>query len=543
VLWYIVLALRRYAGEYEYSHYETIQRTSEQVNTLESLHQIDRELNRALGLERVLTLWQDWAIRMTNAKAGGILLVDPIRGRMNLVTSFGYPPAMVADFFGPQQKASISKGITGRAARTADPFYEPDVKRNPDYVAISSVTRSQFSVPITRAERVIAVLTLEKNEVDGFSTEQRARVVQLCQRATFAVSNALLLQEAEEERRKLSVVLANIADSVIVTNQKGALILVNKAASQTFHLDMDQSFTSRYFIDVFRKTPLVEFFQKGLETGGTARREIAYNKATFQAHMIPVQQLGYLMVLHDITPFKELDNLKNDLVATVSHDLKNPLTAVRGYLELIHMVENLSDKSLTYLERARHSISDMTDLIEGLLSVARLESGFQLNLQLLELRPLLLEVINQHRVQIDEKGMVLKLEVPPDLPKVLGDAPRVAQIVNNLLGNAIKYTPPNGEIGLKAVLDNQRICITVRDTGIGIPPEALPNLFAKFSRVRDPKAEGIDGTGLGLYIVKRLVDAHVGTISVESTYGSGSTFTFTLPVATEEKTGKTDGNP
>lgn len=531
LLWKMVLRMRQYAGQQEYAQQEIFQRTGDQVNTLENLHQIDRELNRALGLERVLSLWQDWAIRMTHAKAGGIALVDARRGRLQLVSTFGYSSDRVASNFSASRAISMSKGIAGRAARTGNTFYVEDVRTSSDYILISDTTRSQLCVPILHGEKVIAVLSLEKNDVDGFSKEERVRIARLCQRAAPAVTNALLLRETEEERQKLGSILTNITDAVIVTDQKGRLIRVNRAAVEIFNLSAEQTFTSREFVDMFRDPLLIKLFREGISSGKSIEAEAKIGRKTFRASMTPVPSVGYLLVLYDITLFKELDNLKNDLIATVSHDLKNPLTVIRGYLELIHMSETLSNRSVGYLERARVTIRDMTDLIEGLLSVARIETGLKPNLSPVALTPILQDVVEKYRYQLDEKTMALEIAIPDQIPQVLADVERLPQIVGNLLSNAIKYTPPNGRVSISAAATHEKVTISVQDSGIGIPQDALNSLFEKFNRVRDEKANGIDGTGLGLYIVKKLVEAQGGAIWVESTYGTGSTFTFTLALA------------
>lgn len=539
-LWYFALSLHHYAGEQEFAQQETVHRTNEQVNALERLHQIDRELNRALGLDRVLSLWQDWAIRMTHAKAGSIVIVDSRRGTLQLAQSFGYPTEQIQSVFGAGRRISWMKGITGRAARTANAFYEPDTRTNSDYVQVTTSTRSQFSVPIVHGEKVVAVLSLEKNDVNAFSKEERARITHLCQRAAPAVTNALLLQQAEEERQKLSAVLTNVTEGIIVTDPKGHIILLNRRAAHIFNLDAQQSFVSRNFIDVFRSTPLTAFFREGLSKEGLITQEIPYGQSNFQCAMLPVLHVGYLLVLQDITIFKELDNLKNDLIATVSHDLKNPITVVKGYLELIQMVEDLSDRSIVYLERARNSIRDMTDLIDGLLSVARLETGLKPTLLPISLPLMLKTVTEKYRFQLEEKAMQLQVNVDPSSPLVLGEPERVEQIIGNLLSNAIKYTPPNGHVLITTKPDAQnRVVISVQDSGIGIPDDALPSLFNKFTRVRDSKAVGIEGTGLGLYIVKRLVEAHGGEIAVRSIYGEGSTFSFSLIGVQEPPTDET----
>ncbi len=529
LVWKLVLRLRQYAGEQEYALQDVIQRTDDQVEMLQNLHQIDRELNAALSLDRVLSLWFDWAIRLTYADAGCIMLVDPSADMLQMARSYGYPPEMLTARLDKEQRLSWQQGVTGRAARTRNSFYVPDIREDAEYIAFSESTCSQLVVPVVSRERVLAVLTLEKNELDGFSTEEQVRVARLCDRASAALMNAILLRETEQEHQKLGAIIATTADAIIVTDLGGQLILVNTATMTHFGLEND--WAAQELAVVFADTPLPNIFDQGKTMDGHAAGEIEYRETTFSVNMVSVQDVGYLLVLHDVTPFKELDNLKNELVATVSHDLKTPLSAIRGYLELIDLLEDLSKSGQEYLGRAKRSIGDMTQLIEDLLSVARLESGIDLERRPIYLKEVLQEIIEKYCLLIEEKQMQVALDVAPDIPHVLADGSRIRQILNNLIDNAIKYTPPAGQLLLSVKHNGEGARVAVRDTGLGIPDEALPTLFDKFSRVRDQRTEGIEGTGLGLYIVKKLVDAHGGKIWVDSVKGEGSTFYFTLPFA------------
>lgn len=533
ILWYMVLKIGEYAGDQEHAHQKIVQSTNDQVETLRNLHQIDRELNLALSLDRVLTFWLDWAMRLTYANSGHIVFVDPGKETMRLVKNYGYTKEEVAGFIKGKQQFSWEIGIPGRSARTGNSFYVPDVSKDEDYAAISDQVRSQLTIPVRHGQDIIAVFSLEKNDYDSFSTVERARVARLCERAAIALVNARLLQETQQERQKLSTVLTTTEDSVIVIDPDGNIILVNRAAVRIFGLDAKADFTDEPFKTVFANSPLLELYNQGVKTNGYANREFKYNDATFQINMAPVQHVGYSMILHDITLFKELDNLKNDLVATVSHDLKNPLGAINGYLELIAMLENLSDRGTGYLQQAKRVINNMSELIEDLLSVSRLESGqIALDLQPTSVDSNFKKAVENHRLQIDEKHIQIAINIEDNLPNIYADSWRLGQILNNLVGNAIKYSPPDSQITLSAEKSADKyITLCVKDTGIGIPSEAIPKLFEKFSRVRDEQAEGIEGTGLGLYIVKKLVEVHGGQISVESTHGEGSTFLFSMPIA------------
>jgi two-component system sensor histidine kinase ResE len=225
-----------------------------------------------------------------------------------------------------------------------------------------------------------------------------------------------------------------------------------------------------------------------------------------------------------------VDRLKNDLITTVSHDLKNPLNVLVGYLELIDMQTSADERVNYYLSMIRRSIDFMRQLIDDLLDMARIESGIRLNLVACEPEMMINDAIQSMRHLAEEKEMTVKACLEKDdLPLAWADAGRLRQILHNLLSNAIKYTAYGGTICVRAEAREGFIFFSVEDNGVGIAQENLDHIFSKFFRVRQPQTEAIEGTGLGLAIVKSLVEAHGGEIMVESVLNKGSTFTFSIP--------------
>jgi PAS domain S-box-containing protein len=246
--------------------------------------------------------------------------------------------------------------------------------------------------------------------------------------------------------------------------------------------------------------------------------------------------LGRLYALRDVTQERELDRMKTEFVSQVSHELRTPLTAIKGFNDLLLDGDagEINEEQAEYLGIVKQNVDRLVSLINDLLDVARMESGrITLKLAAIDLREIVALVVATMRPLIDAKDQTLTVEIAPELPPAWGDHDRILQVITNLVSNAYKYTPAGGAIRVAVAQRDERLHVAVQDTGMGIPPEDIPKLFTRFFRVDTSLTREIGGTGLGLSIVKSIVELHGGTIAVESTLGSGSTFSFDIPVATE----------
>ncbi len=531
VIWVVILQMRRALGEQEYARREADLRADEQVEMLENAQRIDRELHSVLSVERVLSLILDWAIRFTFADTAAVMLVDAQHGTLHTGKHQGYPRELVT--IDLNMPISWQQGVTGRAARTGQICYVPDVLQDPDYLPLVKGIRSQLVVPIKRGAEVIAILNLEKTVADGFSVEEHRRIELLCSRAAIAIINAQLFAETQREREKLRTLLAAVSEGVIVTDRDDKLILVNQMVIDLFNLEEHRDYTRLNFAETFGHTPLNDiYYQENGLRDTIVRAEISLQGRNFEVSRVPVQHVGYTLVLHDITPFKELDQLKTDFVQMFSHDIKNPISTIIGSLGYLEMSQELNQRGKDNLSRAERAAFYINQLIDDLLHLTRLEAGIALDLKPIRLATVIAEAEDANRMRLDEKQLTLEIVLAPHLPLVLIDPSRINQVLNNLLGNAIKYTPTGGKITLTAfVWGGNFVEVRIQDTGIGIPPEYLNTIFDKFVRVKSDENVRIKGTGLGLAIVRKLIEAHGGSIRVESVLGQGATFVFTLPCA------------
>jgi two-component system phosphate regulon sensor histidine kinase PhoR len=238
-----------------------------------------------------------------------------------------------------------------------------------------------------------------------------------------------------------------------------------------------------------------------------------------------------LIVLQDLTRMRRLEMIRRDFVSNVSHELRTPLASLKALTETLQEGA-LEDPPAArrFLLRMEHEIDNLTQLVQELLELSRIESG-KVPLKKTRVTPweLVSPAVERMMVQAERAGVHLSLDCPDSLPPVLADQSRMGQVLVNLVHNAIKFTSPGGEIVIQAQQDQNMVVFTVRDTGAGIAPEALPRIFERFYKADRSRSSG--GTGLGLSIAKNMVQAHGGRIWAESEVGKGSTFYFSLPIA------------
>ncbi len=254
----------------------------------------------------------------------------------------------------------------------------------------------------------------------------------------------------------------------------------------------------------------------------------------FQPEAVPIldierQPTGVVLVLHDVTQLRQQDEIKRGMISTVSHQLKTPLTSIRMAVHLLleEKVGPLTEKQVDLLLAAREDSDRLHNILNNLLDISRIESGkTKMDFQAISPNSLQMEALEPFWRAAHDQGITLNVEVPGDLPEVWADPTRIYYVFGNLLSNALKYTSPGGQVAVSAKAEKTEVHFSITDTGKGIPGQYLPRIFEQFFRVPDQEKES--GAGLGLAIVKEIIEAHGGTVGVESEQGKGSTFTFTL---------------
>jgi PAS domain S-box-containing protein len=403
--------------------------------------------------------------------------------------------------------------------------------------ALAGRLQAIIALPLRSHERLDGVLWLGYSTPHHFSVSEVSFLTTLAGEASVVLENARLFETAEGGRRRLAAILASTTDPVIVTDRGDRVLLLNPAAQAAFEVDTARA-AGRPVGDVLPDAGLVELL---VGRSPTATREVRLRDGrTFYASASPIvaadgQVLGRVSVLRDITAIKALDEMKSEFVATVSHDLRGPLSSMRGYATMLSVVGEMNPKQQEYAGKIIGSIAQMADLIEDLLDLGRIEAGVGLVREGCDVEGLLGQVVESLRAQAVAKGLSLKLVTGTGLPVVSGDPTLLRQAVFNLVDNAVKFTPSGGTITARAyshpaVGPAEELVIAVQDTGIGIAPADQVRLFEKFFRIKRRDTLAIKGTGLGLAIVKSIAERHGGRAWVDSRLGEGSTFYLSLPL-------------
>ena len=354
------------------------------------------------------------------------------------------------------------------------------------------------------------------------------------------------IQTLKDDRAKMAATLIAMQEGVLVLAPDGTVRLINPAMEGMVGR-RDTEVLGRTYLEVIRQPRLNEFITEVLKRMTASSTEIVFGtgpERTFQVQASPLvqgteQSPGLVLVFHDITDLRRLEQVRKDFVANVSHELRTPLTTIKGYIEALQDggVDDREQRA-RFLETLRKQTDRLNLLITDLLLLAKIESGqVPLKQEPVALAGLIDRTVGLLRSLIDQKQHRVVVKIPAELPPIRGDEERLGQVFSNLLDNAIKYTPEQGTITISAELGKAApppamIEVSVVDTGIGIPLQDLPRIFERFYRVDKARSRELGGTGLGLSIVKHLVEGHGGAVIVESLPGRGTKFLVRLPMAT-----------
>ncbi len=493
------------------------------------------ELVLSLDLDDVLSKTLALLTETVGAERGSFFLLGPGRAAQRFITRRNLPPEIslfVVD-------TVLQQGLAGWVYRHKRGTIVYDTLTDERWVQFPddpTPVRSVLCVPFVYEGRIHGIMTLEHAEPDHFNEDDLRLARAVANQATIAIRNAQLFDQVTTHERQLQTVLESIEEPVLTITPQGHVKLINPAALSMFGRP-EEAVIDRPLAEVaadpfFRQ--VAEHIAAGHEhfelRDDHLNRDYLVRVSSWREG--EASELGRVIVFNDITTLKDLTRLKSQMIQIASHDLKNPLGVIQGYTDML-LADLSSDTMIySYISDIARVTRRMLDLVTELLNLERIETGATAGQKRFDPAQAIRQVLAEEQPKAQRKQQTLQHEIEPELPPLLGDPTQVRECFRNLIDNAIKYTPERGSITVRAFADHSegRFHFQVEDTGYGIPQELQGKIFQRFYRAKQPGAEDIPGTGLGLSLVKAIIERHGGEVWFRSAAGQGSTFGLWLPL-------------
>ena len=537
---------------------------------LAALTTIAAQVNCTQNLDEILKGALQTTVEVAGVDAAEIFIIDQESGELILSVGHGLSDQFVSDeaVLGPDEC------LCGLAAGSRQIVIAADVIDHPARTRPTCLRegfQSLICLPLRARGQVLGLLNVQSRAHRDFSPEDQELLIAVGNQIGIAIENARLIKDAEHRRATLGSVMRSLVDGLLLVDRRGQVTYANPCAEAMLGLSgadllgqplskIDGQLAERVGMSgpllagllpatgvqagSEGQVPAVEFDLPSLPASGESEKAPA---RTYQARLFPIRdagngQLGQGLLLRDITHDKELDRLKSQLLSTVSHELRTPLASIKGFATTLLRQDVAwdDDTRREFLSIIDQESDRLSELIGNLLDMARVEAGtLRVEPALTSLRPIIDETVRTFSVMTSQHQF--RIEMPKRLPRLVVDPRRVRQVLRNLLENAVKYSPDGGPIAVTVEVHSDEVQIGVIDRGIGIPPDHLDRIFGRFYQVDNASTRKVGGSGLGLSICKAIVEAHNGRIWVESEVGIGSSFFFTLPMASNSRLMEEEG--
>ncbi len=355
----------------------------------------------------------------------------------------------------------------------------------------------------------------------------------------------LNIEKILEEKQKSETLVQNITDAIVVCDKNNRIILINDAAQKLFNVkkeniegaDFSEIILNDKIRNIFLNPKSNSYLQQPYLLLKTDGNDVYVRPKVSEIPLPGGETLGNVLILQDVTQFRELDRLKSEFMATVSHEFRTPLTSINMSVDILkqEIVGKLNKEQKDLIQSTKQDAERLTKLVRELLELSKLESGkFQLRREPVSINDLIDDTIKPILLPMKEKSVELKLKLGDNIPEIIGDYQQLGWVISNLVNNALKYSSKGGLIEISTALTGNKIIVKVSDTGKGISKENIDKIFDKFVQIKESMETTPGSVGLGLAIAKEIVEGYSGEISVESETGKGSIFTFTIPIESEK---------
>lgn len=535
--------------------------TQKRADELELLHQVAIATATLVDVDKLIEETTRFIAQRIYTDVFGFLLYDEDAGKFMPHPSYhGLPPG------GATTEVPLDKSVSGNVVRTGQPMVVPDVTREPLYFPIVEETRSEISVPMVSGDDVIGVINVESRRRDAFSASDLRFLKTLAGQVVTAMERAQLYKnleehayrltekvrertiELEQERDRMLAILDNAGEGIVFTDVRGKILYVNPAMERQTGYSREECMgrTPRLWKSEETDPAVFEQMWNTVLDGERWQGELVNkrkNGSLFDAALTITPQYdhkgdisGFVSVQADISRIREVDRLKSKFIANVSHELRTPLTNIRNYLALLERGSQVHRDR--YLAVIQHETRRLTRLIQDLLDLSVLDRREQQpERATVDVRLIMNRTIRAFAAEAERKEIALAEEAPEHLPPLTAAKSQIQQVLNNLLGNALAYTPAGGRVEVGAGMSyrgkRRMLWLRVSDDGPGIREDEMPHLFTRFFRGSAAERSDSPGTGLGLSICREILDNHGGYIDVDSAPGKGAIFTSWWPLPAE----------
>ncbi|WP_119066912.1 ATP-binding protein [Aggregatilinea lenta] len=513
------------------------------VRQRDYLLNISRALTAQLDLGEVLRMILQAATSMLAGEAGMIALYDGEHFHTRAITGIA-----------PEQAEVLDAVLEDLTYDKTDGFNVPVLHGKMRKVArkMNLNLRQVVTLPMIMADQMLGILFIFRAYAGQPNDNDHRLLQSFADQAAIAVHNAWMYEFANQERQRLAAIIDNSADGVMILDQHLHIERWNRALSRISGWHAEQVIQRPH--DVIIRWKHVEVgmtLEDALRSGwpydnpdedatnmlyveGDLERLDGTSISIGVTYAPMFRRTGELQNVianvRDITHFREAERLKSTFISVVSHELKTPVALIKGYADTLRRED--ADWDVETFKRGLGVIEEeadrLTELIENLLAASKLQAeGMQLQLDDVNLRGIAEQAVERFQTQTDKH--TLRADFPEDFPIICGDGTRLRQVVDNLVSNAIKYSPKGGNITITGTCDDKKVQVAVRDQGPGLPEEELSRVFERFYRVNNALTNNAQGTGLGLYLANAVIKAHGGRIWATNNPGGGATFTFTVP--------------
>jgi len=509
------------------------------VRQRDHLLEIIRALTQQLDLEAVLARILEAATDMLGGQAGLIALRDETSGAFRVEIQHRVTKEFVSHF------DSILRDIPDQG----DPsiFMINEIERRLVTIGQTFDLAGTVGLPLQLGDELLGVLLVFRAFTTPFTSNERQILQTFTDQAAIAVNNARLYQQTLNERRRVDAILEGSADGIAIMDAAHTIQRWNRALAKLTNLTALEAIDNNHdnLIKWSKREPgsdLIEAEANGWGISSTSPLYVEGDLLKKDGRAVAVgityapifdrdnRLVNIVASVRDITKFREAEQLKSTFISIISHELKTPVSLIKGYAGTLRRDDAKWDsktvqESLTVIEE---EADRLTGLIENLLDASRLQAGaLKLNVSEVALNTMAEQLAKKFQTQSSAHTFVV--EFPPAFPILHADEERVRQVMTNLISNAIKYSPDGGSITIKGRADTDKVTITVSDQGPGLPADELPRVFDRFYRADTAATKRAQGAGLGLYLAKAVIEAHNGEIWAESQQGEGAEFSFSLP--------------